>query len=116
METGIYYLAWQGHEPSVATFDAKYRGYFLKILRRRLHPRLRTVIDLEDLLQEFYQQIFAQPSPRLLADALAQPVLLTRICERTALGQNRRYLETAKRDLRRETHPSRLPETWRAPG
>jgi hypothetical protein len=112
---GIYYRAWEGDEPAVAKFDANYRDYFLEILRRRLHRRLRTLFDLEDLLQEFYGQIFATPNPRLLTNPQAQPVLLMRICERTALAHNRRYLETAKRDLRRETHQDPLPETWRAP-
>ena len=107
---GLYARARHGDQTSVAAFDAKYRPYFLEIIRRRLHHRLRRVFDLEDLLQEFYLRIFAGRAPSLAATPLAQWLLLMRVCERTALSQKRRYLESAKRDLRRETHPHRLPE------
>ncbi|GEM_PF-7134966 len=96
------YYAGIMHKPSVAKFDAKYRGYFLKMIRAKMHPLLWRLFAPEDLLQEFYISIFCRKNARSIADPLTQWMLLRRIAERVVLMANRRYLETAKRDLRRD--------------
>jgi hypothetical protein len=94
-------------------FDAKYGRYFLKLFRRRLHPRLQSIIDPEDLRQELYKKLFAERNPQNIGYGASQWELVRRIALNLALAVNRVYLDTAKRDLRRERHVGRLPE-WKS--
>lgn len=99
-----------GYPSAVTRFDADYRGYFLKLIRRGLHPRLRRLFDPQDLLQEFYQEIFVKSGCSLVVSWNYQLTVLRLVAQRTVSKKNRAYLDTGKRDLRRERHPAKLPE------
>lgn len=109
----VYFSALLGHGPSIVAFDARYGRYFLKLFRRYLHPRLLSIFDPEDLRQDLYQKLFAEHNPATVGHCGAQWQLVRRIAVNLVLELNRSYLDTVKRDLRRERHMARLPE-WKS--
>jgi RNA polymerase sigma factor (sigma-70 family) len=94
----------QAGNPEVErTVIARYSPHLRRVIRQRLHRRLRSPIDAEDLLQEVWVAFFT----RCLKQCVFPGVrCLLAFLEKLAHGKvaeaERRYLHTAKCDRRRE--------------
>src|SRR5713101_9460007 len=62
-----------GSEEAARTFLDKYGSYILKVIRRRLAPRLRSKFDSSDFLQDTWASFFRDPPP---PDAFSDPEAL----------------------------------------
>lgn len=111
----VFYAARDGDDEAAALFLARYRKMVRHWIRRYMKSRVHSIMDLDDLEQEVYEKIFAE---RFADEVAGSPskllAYLRRTATHTAIDFNRKYLNAEKRDLRRESHFSNLPDGWDA--
>jgi hypothetical protein len=94
----------------------RFRGTKLDFFRRHMHASLRSLIDPEDLVQEYFTQLFTRRlRSHVACPAEWQWAQLVLIARRVLLACHRRFLDTEKRDVRRSRHvPGRRWLAWAA--
>lgn len=88
--------------------------YVLRVIRRRLHHRLRRLFDPEDFSQEVWASFFSMPEKciRFFANQRHLLAFLATIARNKVVEKQRQLLQTQKHDLVREISLSRLhPES-----
>jgi RNA polymerase sigma-70 factor, ECF subfamily len=92
-------------EGAVAELIDRYREKLLRMISVRMDYRIRSKVDGEDILQDVYVE-----SARRIDDYIRRPsvpffIWLRQITRQVLIDTHRRYLETDKRDVRREATP-----------
>lgn len=87
-------------EAARALFD-RYREPVLRAVRRRLHPRLRSVYDSEDFVQTVFKSFFREPLD--FAGPAALVAFLTEVAGNKVAEAFRAKLVYHKQNLNRET-------------
>jgi RNA polymerase sigma factor (sigma-70 family) len=96
----------KGSQEAAREIVEKHSDHLLRVIRRKLHPRVRSVLDPEDVLQSVWRAFFTQALEKLSTiDGPTQLVhYLVRLVENKALHANRDWLDIQKRSLKREAH------------
>src|SRR5260370_14350709 len=93
----------EGSEEAARTFLDKYGSYILKVIRRRLSPRLRSKFDSSDFLQDTWASFFRDPPP---PEAFSEPEALIAFLAQMARNKvdqtNRQRLERRRYANKRE--------------
>jgi RNA polymerase sigma-70 factor (ECF subfamily) len=80
----------------------QYADHLRRIIRRRLSGPLRRVFDSTDFLQETWKDFYAKALDKRFACPGQLLAFLASMAEVRLLQAQRRYLDSAKRDLRRQ--------------
>src|SRR5438552_15677561 len=93
----------QGCDEAARELVEKYGPYLLRVVRRRLHPRLRTRFDSADFVQAVWVSFFANRA-ELRSFQRAEDIVafLARMAQHKVTEGVRQQLGTGKRDLTRE--------------
>lgn len=92
-------------EPAAVAEVARRYGRILKaVVRRHLHPRLRTRLDSVDVVQDVWASFVALPADRReFANSRALIAFLKQVARRRTVEVYRERFETQKNDITRET-------------
>jgi RNA polymerase sigma factor (sigma-70 family) len=96
----------KGSAVAVREIVEKHGDALLRVISRKLHPRLRSVLDPEDILQSAWRALFTQALEKLstIDDPTQLVHYLVRLVEKKALRANRDWLDIQKRSLWQEAH------------
>jgi DNA-directed RNA polymerase specialized sigma24 family protein len=96
-------------EAAQRLFD-KYAKHFLTVIRHRLAPRVRSVFDSDDFLQETRMALFANRLHEDCTSVESFVAFLTRVAENKVLAANRKFLDYRRRSLKREVSLAGIPD------
>jgi RNA polymerase sigma factor (sigma-70 family) len=95
----------KGSEEATREVVESYSPAMLTIIRRHLHPRVRSVLDSVDVLQDFWAEILTRAIPANDFESTASFFrFLAKVAETKVLQANRHWLTIQKRSLKRERH------------
>lgn len=93
----------QGDQDAAWTIIEIYGPHIKRVVRRDMHPRLRTRFDSADFVQSVWASFFRQPSQfRRLNEPKELLSLLLTVARNKVVDETRRSLQTRKRDPQRE--------------
>jgi len=92
---------------SVEALCRKYTPFIRAVVRRQLHPRMRTRFDSVDFVQDVWASFLAIPAEKYNFDTpQALHAFITRIAYNRVVEVFRQRFETQKEDISRETTPN----------
>jgi RNA polymerase sigma factor (sigma-70 family) len=95
----------QGDEQASERLCREYASHVIRVVRRRLHPRLRRRLDSGDVLQAVWASFFTIPTERFTFRSEKQLIeFLSRVAQNKVIDENRRCFGTDKRQLAREEY------------
>jgi RNA polymerase sigma-70 factor (ECF subfamily) len=99
---GLMERVQSGSDEAARELFDRYSGHVARVVRRRLHPRLRTQYDSLDFLQAVWASFFTSPLHRVLERPEDLVGYLSRMACNKIMDANRRRFGAQKADARRE--------------
>jgi RNA polymerase sigma factor (sigma-70 family) len=98
-----------GSQEAAREIVALYSEALLRVIRRKLHPRLRSVYEPHDVLQSAWKALFSKALQKLatIEDPTHLVRYLVRLVKNKALRANRDWLDVQTRSLKREAHATK---------
>jgi RNA polymerase sigma factor (sigma-70 family) len=93
----------EGSEEATHTLLERYGQHILRVVRRKLHRRLRVKFDSQDFVQSVWASFFAQrPAPEQFDGPEALAAFLAEVARNKVAEAFRQRVRTQKRDVERE--------------
>jgi RNA polymerase sigma factor (sigma-70 family) len=106
-----------GSEQAAEQVCREYASHVIRVVRRRLHSRLRRRLDSGDVLQAVWASFFAIPAERFSFQTPEQLIgFLCQVAKNKVIDETRRGMDAQKRQVTREEyveqtyHDKRLPD------
>jgi DNA-directed RNA polymerase specialized sigma24 family protein len=90
-----------GDQEAARVLYDQYSGSLLRLIRRRMHPRLFLLFDPEDVLQEAWIGFYTAKQLPCVASNERLGAYLVGIADHKLGDLHRKFLDNPKRDLRR---------------
>ncbi len=93
----------EGSEESTRKFLDRFKGHILRVIRRRLDPKLRSKFDSEDFLQDVWATFFVNPpEPKRFGSVEELFAYLTKLARNKVAEKARQRFRRGKYNVNRE--------------